>query len=191
MRSIDKAGELLVLCGLSGSGKSTLARHALAKLNGHLQYLNTYTTRQKRLNEDDLEYTFVTDDEYDRAKGEASIWDESIIYNNRYGVDASQYIARMDQGESFIVCSVPDHNVVMSMRSIYSYDRVKTIYLPIDTDVSAERMRDRDSAINFGRVAMDSILWSERFDADYIFNPSESQDSDKRAFIELVKGIMS
>ena len=63
-RSIDKPGDLIVTCGLSGSGKSTLVRHALAELNGRLNYLNTITTRAQRDNEDTLEYTFVGLQEY-------------------------------------------------------------------------------------------------------------------------------
>lgn len=62
--SIDKPGDLLIVCGLSGSGKSTLARHALQMFPQELKYMNTLTTRPRRQDEDNVEYTFVDVDTY-------------------------------------------------------------------------------------------------------------------------------
>ena len=80
--SIDKRGELVAVCGNSGSGKSTLVRYALNEMPEDISYMKTFTTRKRRPSEDEVEYEFVTKEEYSRIKKLAPIWDESIIYNN-------------------------------------------------------------------------------------------------------------
>lgn len=191
MSSIDKSGELLIVCGLSGSGKSTLARHAIKAMPDAVRYLNTFTTRQRRSGEDELEYTFVSDDIYSQTKSAATAWDESVVYGNRYGVNAGAYIERMKYGENFIVCSVPDNEVVDEMKDIYSPDRVKTIHIQTNRFLSAERMRQRDQVVNIGRVAIDYAMQSNNFNADYLFNPSDSIDTDKEQFVKLTRRILA
>ena len=164
-RSIDKPGELIMTCGLSGSGKSTLARHALSELGDKLNYLNTITTRPQRSNEDTLEYTFTSLPEYERRKVRSSLWDESVIYENYYGVDAGYYIDRMDSGQNFIVCSVPSNDVIDEMSAIYSRGRIKTIHIPIFQFAAMERMLQRDTKVDMARVAIDAAMTQERFDA--------------------------
>jgi guanylate kinase len=178
-------------CGLSGSGKSTLARHALSNLSDKLNYLNTVTTRPQRSNEDTLEYTFTSLPEYECRKAQSSLWDESIIYENYYGVDAGYYIDRMDDGQNFIVCSVPSNNVIDEMSAIYSKWRIKTIHIPTFQSAAMERMRQRDTKVDMARVAIDAAITQERFDADYTLSLSGSLEVDKERFLNIVRSIIA
>ena len=190
-RSIDKPGDLIVTCGLSGSGKSTLVRHALAELNGRLNYLNTITTRAQRDNEDTLEYTFVGLQEYKVRKAQSKLWDESFVYENYYGVDAQTYIDRMDDGQNFIVCSVPSNDVIDEMRAIYSRERIITIHIPTSQSIAKERMRQRDAMINLARVAIDATISEQEFDAYYTLSLNGSVDNDRETFVNIIREIIA
>ncbi len=178
-------------CGLSGSGKSTLARHALSKLGDRLNYLNTITTRPQRNNEDTLEYTFTSLPEYERRKAQSSLWDESVIYENYYGVDAGYYIDRMDGGQNFIVCSVPSNDIIDEMGAIYSRKRIKTIHIPTFQSAAMERMRQRDAKVDMARVAIDAAITQGGFDADYTLSLSDSLDIDQERFLNIIRGIIA
>lgn len=190
-RSIDKPGELILTCGLSGSGKSTLARHAISELSDNISYLKTVTTRPQREDEDTLEYTFVDLSKYRSLKLHSMLWDESVVYGNFYGVDAQSYINEMENGQNFIVCTVPSNDVVDEMSAIYSRERIKTVYVPTLQSVSMERMQRRDTKVDIARVAIDSALMQEKFNADYTLSLSDSLGVDKERFINIIRRIIS
>jgi len=152
--------------------------------------MNTITTRPRRQDEDNIEYTFMSDDEYDQAKSAASLWDESLIYGNRYGLDAGVYRERMNQGENFIVCSIPSNDIVKEMGMVYRREYMKTIHLLTDLELSRERMRRRDLVVSLGRVAIDAAMNMADFQADYFLRPSRSLGSDKENFVRLVRDII-
>lgn len=178
-------------CGLSGSGKSTLARHALSELSGRLSYLNTITTRPQRDNEDTLEYTFTSLSEYETRKAQSKLWDESVVYDNYYGVDAQSYIDRMDDGENFIICTIPSNDIVDEMGAIYSRERIRTIHIPTFQFTAVERMRQRDAKVDMARVAIDAAIAQEQFDADYTLSLSDSLDVDKERFLNIIRSIIA
>lgn len=190
-RSIDKPGELILTCGLSGSGKSTLARYAVSELNDNLSYLKTVTTRPQRENEDTLEYVFTDLPGYESLKLHSKLWDESVVYGNHYGVDAQSYINRMKDGHNFIACTIPSNDVVDEMSAIYSRERIKTVYIPTLRSVATERMQRRDTKVDMARVAIDSAIAQEKFDADYTLNLSDSLDIDKERFVNIIRRIIS
>lgn len=189
--SIDNTeGRLFAVCGNSGSGKSTLVRHVLSELPpGRLQYLSTYTTRERRPNEDNFEYIFVNEKVYLQKRDSSSLWDESIIYDNYYGTDASYYLDAMAAGENFVVCSVPSLEIIDDMRSIYGKDRLSTIHLRVDAASSGERAAVRDGTVNLGRLAVD-LSRSSDFISDYDFHPSGSIERDRSNFKKIFEEIM-
>lgn len=58
----ERAGRLVLVDGPSASGKTTLA-HALVRQEG-LHYVRRHTTRERRSEEDDAEYLFVSADDF-------------------------------------------------------------------------------------------------------------------------------
>ena len=192
-RSIDRPnrrGNLLIACGFSGSGKSTLARHALDVFSGNLQYMNTFTTRPRREGEDDTEYTFVGPVQYAHIKSEAALWDESYVYGNYYGLDPSKYIAKLEQGQNFIVCATPDTAVINPMIDLYGSDVVSAIHISADRQLSAERIAIRNIERDLSRIAIDAIMLENDFKPDFVFDPSGDLERDKDRFITLVEEII-
>lgn len=188
-RSIDKPGDLLIVCGLSGSGKSTLARHALQMFPQELKYMNTLTTRPRRQGEDDVEYTFVDVDTYHQMKAAANRWDESLIYGNYYGLNPDNYITQLEQGTNLIVCSTPSDKVVGDMSDIYG-DSLKSIYVKTAPATSAERLSQRNIMHDMSRVALDAIMADDGFIADFSFDPSGKLEIDKVNFVALIERII-
>jgi ribose 1,5-bisphosphokinase PhnN len=189
--SIDRIGNLIAVCGNSGSGKSTLVRHALQQLPKELIYMNTLTTRPRRTNEDDIEYTFVSDVEYDNYKQLSKIWDESSIYGNRYAVNASDYIEALDRGENVIFCSIPSFEVMNDIRSIYGTSTLKTVQLMTGIEVSTRQAKVRDHVLDIGRVSLDAVMnRSGTFEADYTLEPSGSLTTDQINFLNIIRRII-
>jgi len=187
--SIDKPGDLLVVCGLSGSGKSTLARHALRMFPQELKYMNTLTTRPRRQDEDDIEYTFVDVGTYRQMKAAANRWDESLIYGNYYGLNPDDYIAQLEQGTNLIVCSTPSDKVVGDMSDIYG-DSLKSILVKTTPATSAERLRQRNIMHDMSRVALDAVMLDDGFTADFSFDPSGRLEIDTANFVVLIERII-
>jgi guanylate kinase len=195
IRSIDSVGKLLITCGLSGSGKSTLVRRALNAYPDKLDYMNTLTTRPRRENEDDVEYTFVTHEEYNQAKYQSSSWDESVIYGNYYGLSPDKYIDIMNNGKSLMLCSIPSNDIIENMARIYGRERIETIHLMTPLALAAERLIDRDISMEIGRLAIDKELTppdgSINFQSDFVFEPSGALQKDMVRFANLVGGILN
>ena len=187
--SIDKPGDLLVVCGLSGSGKSTLARHALRMFPQELKYMNTLTTRPRRQDEDDIEYTFVGIGTYSQMKAAANRWDESLIYGNYYGLNPDDYISQLEQGTNLIVCSTPSGKVVGDMADIYG-DSLKSIHVKTTPTTSAERLRQRNIMRDMSRVALDAVMLDDGFIADFSFDPSGRLEIDTANFAVLIERII-
>lgn len=187
--SIDKPGDLLVVCGLSGSGKSTLARHALRMFPQELKYMNTLTTRPRRQDEDDIEYTFVDVGTYRQMKAAANRWDESLIYGNYYGLNPDDYIAQLEQGTNLIVCSTPSDKVVGDTSDIYG-DSLKSILVKTTPATSAERLRQRNIMHDMSRVALDAVMLDDGFTADFSFDPSGRLEIDTANFVVLIERII-
>lgn len=187
--SIDKRGELLIVCGLSGSGKSTLARHVLRVFAEDLRYMNTITTRPRRDGEDDVEYTFVSKDQYECIKSAATLWDESYVYGNYYGLDPSRYIEGLEGGQNFIVCTPPDTSIISPMAKLYG-DSTKTIHIATDRDMSAERVAARNIGRDLSRIAIDAAMFEGGFRPDFTFNPSGDLTRDGVDFVKLIKGVI-
>ena len=184
-----KPGILLAVCGLSGSGKSTLVRHALQMFPQELQYMNTLTTRLRRKNEDNIEYTFVDADTYNRLKTMSGQWDESLIYGNYYGLDPGSYIAQLEQGMNFIICSAPSDKIVGDMINIYG-DSLKSIHIKTTQSTSAERLHQRSATQDMSRIDLSAMMINERFTSDFSFEPSGDLDIDKVAFTTLIERII-
>lgn len=187
----ERRGNLLVVCGASGSGKSTLARHALGVFSKDLRYMNTYTTRSRRFDEDDIEYTFVDEDQYAYVRDKAVLWDESYIYGNYYGLDPAWYLAELSEGRNFIVCTVPDNALVDPMIDLYEPSgSVKMIYIKMDRRVSEERIMKRKIERDLSRIAIDAAMLENKFRADFIFTPSGDLECDKERFNAVIGGIL-
>jgi guanylate kinase len=78
-------GLLVVVSGPSGVGKDSVLRR-LFELDPSLTYSVSYTTRAPRPGEvEDVDYTFVSDDEFDRLVAAGAFLEWANVHNHRSG----------------------------------------------------------------------------------------------------------
>jgi len=180
----------MLVSGDSGSGKSTLARSALAAFPAELEYMNTFTTRQPRKNEDTVEYTFVDLLAYQKIASQSKRWDESEIYGNFYGTDPDIYIEKLEQGKNLILCIPQSSEEIENLSQIYGKERIRVIRVLGNKALNLSRLHSTRppsehsrSLIDAHSVSIDGIVGVE-------FNPRFEIDTDKRNFNILIGGII-
>lgn len=76
---------LIVLTGSSGSGKNTII-NAIEECSNNFQYMPTYTTRDKRINEiEGRPYHFITKENFQQRIKQNEFIEYEFIHNNYYG----------------------------------------------------------------------------------------------------------
>ena len=84
-KSPNRIGLLIILSSPSGAGKSTLARRLL-EWDAEIQFSVSATTRKPRAGETDgLDYSFLSEDEFQRLVEDGQMLEHAQVFNNRYG----------------------------------------------------------------------------------------------------------
>ena len=186
--SVD-SGKFIVACGNSGAGKSTLVRGALFEFKESLNYLRTSTTRTRRPNEDEVEYEFVDIESYKRLAKESKTWDDTIIYGNHYGVDYGNYNSQLDAGLNYIVCTVPDLEIVESLKSTYGIYRTSTLLINVSHEVTKQRLKNERITGEMSRLAIEESFETPN-SFDLIFTPTGDLDSTQQSFNKIIGDIL-
>jgi guanylate kinase len=99
----NKASNLFVLAAPSGAGKTTLV-HALVKRNPELRFSISYTTRERRVNEENgRDYFFVEPDEFLRLQEGNKLLESALVFDNYYGTSRSQVEEHLKDGHNVIL----------------------------------------------------------------------------------------
>jgi guanylate kinase len=131
---------VLILSGPSGVGKTTICERLLEEGDGIVYSIST-TTRPKRPGEvDGVNYTFVSDDEFDRIESEGGFVEWARVHGHRYGTPAG-----------FIEESLRDGRVVLLEVDVQGGEKLSRIYpngvsvflLPPSFEVLKERLKGR------------------------------------------------
>jgi ribose 1,5-bisphosphokinase PhnN len=185
-------GKLLLVCGKSGSGKSTMARYALDAFPDRLRYMNTYTTRPRREGEDEVEYTFVSTDEYTKVAQNVPEWDEAIVYGNKYGINSSVYIEHLEQGINLMLCTTPTIEMIEATSRFYGKHRMRVVNIKSVLTEDRERIVNSRPFSELARNAIDATFGNEAFQlhVDVEFQPVYKLELDTQRFITLIGGII-
>lgn len=98
-----RKGMLLVISGPSGTGKGTLATRLLRE-DPSFAFSVSVTTRSIRSNEiADVQYHFITDEEYDRLVAEDAFLEYATVHNHRYGTLKSEVYGRIERGQNVLL----------------------------------------------------------------------------------------
>lgn len=99
---MSSRGRLFVVAGPSGAGKTTVIREARRFVDVHLSV--SATTRQPRPGEvDGVDYSFITEEEFDRLveADEFLEWEE--VYGSRYGTPRRQVEEALGRGRDVLL----------------------------------------------------------------------------------------
>jgi guanylate kinase len=130
-----------VVSAPSGAGKTTLARAVLQRLPEITQTIS-WTTRDPRPGErDGVDYTFVTQDAFDRHQALGGFLESAVVHGNNYGTPESE-IERIqaDGHDALLVIDVQGAEVVRTRLA----DAVTIFVLPPSRKVLDERLSGRD-----------------------------------------------
>ncbi|MBI4282841.1 MAG: guanylate kinase [Chloroflexi bacterium] len=94
---------LIVLSGPSGVGKDAVLSR-MKKLDYHLTYITTLTTRPRRPDErDNLDYHFVSTKKFQEMIENSQLLEWAQVYGNWYGVPKPAVKEALDKGQDTIV----------------------------------------------------------------------------------------
>ena len=136
----NKTNNLFVLAAPSGAGKTTLV-HALVKRNPDLKFSISYTTRKRRVNEEDgRDYFFVEPDEFLRLQKSGELLESALVFDNYYGTSRSQVEEYLRNGHS-VVLEI-DWQGAQQVRESMP-DALSVFILPPSVTELERRLRDR------------------------------------------------
>lgn len=136
-----KRGSLVIISSPSGAGKTTLAHKLLDEFDT-VEFSVSYTTRPKRRGEvDGRDYTFVTEDEFEKMAeaGEFAEW--AIVHGNRYGTARSVVERALREGHD-VVFDV-DWQGGLKLSEQWPDDALMVFVLPPDLEILEQRLRRR------------------------------------------------
>ena len=94
---------LIVLSGPSGVGKDAVLDH-LKKSSPNFKFVTTMTTRPRRHNEkNDLDYHFVSQDEFQTLLKNNELLESANVYGNWYGVPKEPIRQALKQGNDIVI----------------------------------------------------------------------------------------
>lgn len=136
----NKANNLFVLAAPSGAGKTTLV-HALVQRNPDLKFSISYTTRQRRPNEEDgRDYFFVGRDRFLELQESDELLESALVFDNYYGTSRSQVEEHLEDGRG-VVLEI-DWQGARQVRESMP-DAVSIFILPPSVTELERRLRDR------------------------------------------------
>ena len=136
----NNANNLFVLAAPSGAGKTTLV-HALVQRNPDLKFSISYTTRQRRPNEEDgRDYFFVGRDRFLELQESDELLESALVFDNYYGTSRSQVEEHLEDGRG-VVLEI-DWQGARQVRESMP-DAVSIFILPPSVTELERRLRDR------------------------------------------------
>lgn len=96
-------GNLFVVSAPSGAGKTTLCRKLVEELPG-IEHVVSYTTRAPRQGETGgIDYTFISEDEFQRMVDEGEFLEWAFVHGNRYGTSRARLEDTLEAGRDVII----------------------------------------------------------------------------------------
>ena len=160
-------GKVFCIMGKSGSGKDTIFKEIIKDNSLNLKKIVGYTTRPKRVEENDgVEYNFIDDDMINKF-----IQKNKVIELRKYDtVNGIWYYRTMDDGQinlqtnSYIVISTLES--YSSFKKYFGSNNVIPLYIDVDDGIRLQRILNREmseDSPNYKEICRRFIADSEDF----------------------------
>lgn len=176
---------MIILSGPSGAGKTTLANGLIA---GHpeIEFAVSHTTRAMRPGEtNDVEYHFVSLEQFEELVQAGEMLEHAIVYGNRYGTSRAAVNHALDAGHRVLL----DVDWQGSMHLMEQFPEAVSIFIePPGGQDAVKRLQDRDQdsdATIEARMAEYQAQISHRDEFDYIITNDDLEESLAK-LIEIV-----
>lgn len=160
-------GKVFCIMGKSGSGKDTIFKEIIKDNSLNLKKIVGYTTRPKRVEENDgVEYNFIDDDMINKF-----IQKNKVIELRKYDtVNGIWYYGTIDDGQinlqtnSYIVISTLES--YSSFKKYFGSNNVIPLYIDVDDGIRLQRILNREmseDSPNYKEICRRFIADSEDF----------------------------
>ena len=160
-------GKVFCIMGKSGSGKDTIFKEIIKDNSLNLKKIVGYTTRPKRVEENDgVEYNFIDDDMINKF-----IQKNKVIELRKYDTaNGIWYYGTMDDGQinlqtnSYIVISTLES--YSSFKKYFGSNNVIPLYIDVDDGIRLQRILNREmseDSPNYKEICRRFIADSEDF----------------------------
>ena len=160
-------GKVFCIMGKSGSGKDTIFKEIIKDNSLNLKKIVGYTTRPKRVEENDgVEYNFIDDDMINKF-----IQKNKVIELRKYDtVNGIWYYGTMDDGQinlqtnSYIVISTLES--YKNNKKYFGSNNVIPLYIDVDDGIRLQRILNREmseDSPNYKEICRRFIADSEDF----------------------------
>lgn len=127
-------GLLFVISAPAGTGKTTLVKMLKKEFSCIVESIS-YTTREpRREEEDDVDYYFVSEDEFKEKIKEGELLEYAKVFNNYYGTSKSYVFNQQSKGNHVIL-------TIDTQGAMQIKDKVEAIYIFIQPPSMEEQKR--------------------------------------------------
>jgi guanylate kinase len=178
-------GNLIIISSPSGGGKGTLIKEILNSVP-HIGYSVSYTTRERRIGEEDgRHYFFVSREKFDALIASGEFLEYAEVHGNLYGTSITQVNSELELGRDIIL--EIDVQGAESVRKKVP-DAVSIFILPPSFDVLKARLtyreteKQEDLALRL-QNSTDEVRRFNEFEYIVINDSVERASGDLRAII--------
>lgn len=147
---------IIIISGVQGVGKTTIIENLLKKIKEYSLSIS-YTTREKRINENNKEYNFISIEEFLQKKKE-NFFLETIYFNNNYYGTPKEEL----KNKKIFNITASSINNFLSFLNGFNY---KTIFINSSIENIKERLLKRgDKDINNKLLKIqEEIIFKNKF----------------------------
>lgn len=175
----------ILVSGISGAGKTTLINNTLL-LTENFCYPQCVTTREKRINDKENRYIFVSKEEFNYFVQEEKLLEYQFYRNNYYGTLIDTYSEIQKQGK--IAITDMGYEGIINVKK--RVDDVVNICVDTEIDLAISRLEKRGENINTIQSRIENIEDEKRkllLLADYIVANNTTIDNMMDDFNYILK----
>lgn len=166
--------KFVAIGGRSGIGKTTLINSLIAVYPNIFKRPISYTTRQRRENENKSEYIFISIDEIKMLYEQGKLANLDLNYGNYYAMDKIRLEQELKSENSIIIKEIhPQHH--NNVKMLIGEDCISVLIKSLESDIDIR-----------GRGAEDDSFYElhgeEEFDLIYMYDKNSSKEDNAKAF---------